>query len=123
MVLTAVLVGCDDANEPAAGTMFKVEVVGQRFNVRVEGDAAIAAMNARLQSGQEGVVHGKLLRGNGGFNSPWGWHLDPTTVTTPDAAFELCDGSPSYVQEELDYYLDSVKFYCPWGAKVVSRAQ
>jgi hypothetical protein len=122
VALAAVLVGCADTNEPGTGTLFTVQVVGQTFKVKVEGDAAVAALNARMQSGLEGVIHGRLVRGNGGFNSPWDWHLDPASVSAPDAAIELCDGSPSFVQEELDYYLASVKFYCPWGAKVVSRA-
>ena len=47
---------------------------------------------------------------------------DPASITTPDFAMELCDGEPSFVQEELDYYLASVKFYCPWGAKVIARS-
>jgi hypothetical protein len=121
--MAALLVGCDDTNEPGAEALFTVEVVGQRFNVRAQGETAIAALNARFQSAQEGVIHGRLMRGNGGFNSPWGWHLDPASITTPDLAVELCDGTPSYVEEELDYYMASVKFYCPWGAKVVSRIQ
>ena len=101
--------------------MFTVEVAGQRFKVKAEGAIAVAALNQRLQAGTEGVIHGRLVRGNGGFNSPWGWHLEPGTITAPDLAMELCDGEPSFVESELDYYLDSVKFYCPWGAKVVAR--
>jgi hypothetical protein len=120
--LAALLVACDNTgSEPEVQAVYTVEVVGQRFKIKVQGEAAIAALDARLQSGQEGVIHGRLLRGHGGFNSPWGWHLDPSSITTPDLAMEVCDGEPSFVQEELEYYLDNVKFYCPWGARVVSR--
>jgi hypothetical protein len=121
-LLAVLFLGCDSSSsEPEPQALFTVEVVGQTFKVKAHGEAAIAALEARRQSGQEGVIHGRLVRGDGGFNGPWGWHLDPASVTAPDAAIELCDGEPSFVQQELDYYLESVKFYCPWGAKVVAR--
>jgi hypothetical protein len=120
--LAVALVACDDTNvEPDEAAVFTVEVAGQRFKVKAEGENAVAALNQRMQAGTEGVIHGKLVRGNGGFNSPWSWHLDPSSITAPDLAMELCDGEPDFVESELDYYLDSVKFYCPWGAKVVAR--
>ena len=120
--LAALLAGCDNTgSEPGDAAVFTVEVAGDRFKIKAEGAAAIAALDVRMQAGTEGVIHGRLVRGSGGFNSPWGWHLDPASITTPDVAMELCDGEPSFVQEELDYYLDSVKFYCPWGARVVGR--
>ena len=122
--LAALLIACDDSgSEPEDTAVFTVSAAGEQFKVKAEGASAIAALEARLQSGQEGVIHGKLVRGSGGFNSPWGWHLDPGSITALDVAMELCDGEPSFVQEELEYYLASVKFYCPWGAKVIARNQ
>jgi hypothetical protein len=32
---------------------------------------------------------GRLVIGNGGFNSPWSWHLDPDHVTMAEFAIEL----------------------------------
>jgi len=32
---------------------------------------------------------------------------------------ELCDGMPGFVESELDYWLDTVKSYCPWSAKLI----
>ena len=34
---------------------------------------------------------------------------------------ELCDGRPSFVEDDLDYWLDTVKQYCPWGVEVAAR--
>ena len=118
----AALVGCDDSStdiEPTA--VFTVEVSGEQFKVKAEGEAAIAALEARRVSGQTGVISGKLVRGDGGFNAQWGWHLEPESVHAPDMAIELCDGRPSMVQADIDYWLASVKSFCPWGAKVVAR--
>ena len=118
--LAAAMLGCSESTAPVTA-LFTVEVSGEQFKAQVEGDAAIAAMQARLQSGRTGVISGTLVRGNGGFNTGWGWHLEPTTVTTPDLAMELCDGRPSFVQNDLDYWMSSVKQFCPWGARVVAR--
>ena len=62
---------------------------------------------------------GKLVRGDGGFNQPWSWHLDPTSVRMAEISIELCDGLPSFVEGDLDYWLGTVKTYCPWSSKVM----
>lgn len=113
---------CDD--EPTSLDevgRFRVEVSGEDFVVQVETDAQVQELEARLQSGQRGVINGTIQSGDGGFNPPWGWHLVPSTVHTADFAIELCDGRPSLVQQDLTYWLETVKQYCPWGAKVVER--
>ena len=62
---------------------------------------------------------GPLLRG-AAFGNPWDWHLDPDNVRMAELTVELCDGLPSHVQEGLNYWVDEVKFYCPWAAVIVS---
>jgi hypothetical protein len=64
-------------------------------------------------------VTGKLARGDGGFNQPWGWHLEPATVRMAEVSIELCDGRPSMVQEGLEYWLGTVGTFCPWGSRVI----
>lgn len=114
--------GCDDdVTAPEAGARFRIEVSGERFVVEVETDAQVQELEARRQSGAVGVIIGGLLAGDGGFNAPWGWHMDPATVHTADMAIELCDGRPSMVEADLAYWLGTVGQFCPWGAKVVER--
>jgi hypothetical protein len=100
---------------------FTIEVSGERFEVEVETEAQIEQLEERLDTGEEGVVSGTLLPGDGGYNGPWHWRLDPSSVHTADMAIELCDGRPSFVEADLDYWLDDVGQFCPWGAKVVER--
>src|SRR5262245_21903973 len=121
LLLGATAACSDDPADPADTATFTVEVSGEQFKVKVQGEPAIVAMQGRLMTGQTGVISGKLVRGDGGFNNSWGWHMDPTTVTAPDLAIELCDGRPSMVQSDLNYWVDTVKQYCPWGAKVVAQ--
>lgn len=118
MILAA---ACSTPTEPdtAFVAQFDIEVSTEIFTVRVATMAQAEGLRARLRSGNRGVVTGRLLAGDGGFNSAWGWHLDPQTVEAPDLAIELCDGRPSMVEADKSYWFGSVKQFCPWGAKVV----
>ena len=73
-----------------------------------------------MQSGTAGVIMGRVAAGDGGFNSPWSWHLVPSSIQVPDATIELCDGTPSYLEAHRDEWISTVGNYCPWGAKVAS---
>lgn len=122
--LGALAAGCgDDPTMPEAEAVFELRVVDETFRVGVNDPVQIDSFAARLASGAEGNLNGELRAGHGGFNSPWSWHLDPETVEVADATIELCDGKPSMVEDDLDYWLGTVKRYCPWGAKVVARVR
>lgn len=117
----ALLAGCESS--PSAQEddrdAFLVEVVGEQFYVRATNPEAVAALRARQQSGEVSVVLGEVKQGDGGFNAPWSWHLDPATVEVADAAMELCDGRPSMVQQNVGKWIAEARVYCPWSAKVV----
>lgn len=120
-----VLGGCDandsDAPEPLA--VFEVEVAGQEsFRLALHDSTQIATAEQRLASGYAGIVQGTLDRGDGGFNAPYSWHLKPETVTFPDQTIEVCSGRPlSDIEADLDYWIDTIGTYCPWGARIVRR--
>lgn len=92
----------------------------ETFRVRINDPIVAAEAAARLGKGTGRVLTGRLLRGDGGFNAPWGWHLDPSAVAFADATIELCDGCPSHLQENLDYWIDTVRHFCPWSAEVIA---
>lgn len=117
------LAGYDGATAPGTNAAFAIAVSGERFVVEVATAAQAQELDAHLASGTEGVINGELLEGDGGYNQPWSWHMDPTTVHTADASIELCDGRPSLIEPELDYWLDTVGRFCPWGAKVVEHVR
>ncbi len=118
---SAVLACSTPTESEAPHASFLVDVSGETFRVHVATDAQAAAFRARLQSGTRGVISGALLQGSGGFNTPWRWHLDPESVHVADVAIELCDGRPTLIEADLNYWLASVRQYCPWGAKVVAE--
>ncbi len=102
------------------GATYVVQVGSEQFAVRVADQATAAKLDARMQSGREGVILGRVAMGDGGFNAPWIWHLVPSSITVADFAIELCDGTPSYVEAHRDEWISSVRDYCPWSAKVVA---
>lgn len=103
---------------------FTVEVAGgERFTVRVTDKETIRQMTDSLKGGSNNNtamhVTGRLARGDGGFNQPWSWHLVPSSVRMAEVSIELCDGRPSMVEEDLDYWLGTVGTFCPWSSKVI----
>jgi len=121
--LLAAACGGAVADVPAGIATFTVQVGADQFAVRVVDQAAYDRLSARLQSGKEGVILGRVAIGNGGFNGRWSWHLVPSTIEVPDVSIELCDGTPSYVEAHRDEWIRDVRNYCPWGAKVIAVHQ
>lgn len=116
----ALLAGCGGSStETEPEGTFLVEVQGERFRVRATEPAVAANLRARHRSGEVNVVLGEVRQGDGGFNAPWSWHLDPATVQVPDAAMELCDARPSTVQRDVAKWIAEVGIFCPWSARVV----
>lgn len=126
LILVA-LTACDSNDStptfPDGLVVFDVEVADQEtFRIALSSDAAIAEAEQALASGRVGVIIGDLAEGDGGFNASYTWHMIPETVSFVDLAIEVCDGRPrSDVEGDLDYWLNTIGNYCPWGAKVVRR--
>lgn len=95
------------------------DVQGEQFRVRIENEATIEQVRALGRGeGTASIPNGRLLRGSDG-NEPWSWHLDPQDIEMTEVAIELCDGTPSLVEADLDYWVDTVQRFCPWTAKLV----
>jgi hypothetical protein len=112
--------GNDPTRNTPVGATYVVAVGNEQFAVRVSDAATAAKLDARMQSGNAGVVLGRVATGNGGFNAPWSWHLVPSTIAVADVAIEVCDGTPSYLEAHRDEWIRTVRDYCPWSAKVVA---
>jgi hypothetical protein len=111
------LLGCS-GTEPSPGEAeFLVSVVGETFVMRVRDAETIRLAREGLRGRSSAFPAGPLRRGDGGFNAPWSWHLDPAEVRLVEAAIEICDGRPSYVETHLSDYPS----YCPWGARIVGE--
>lgn len=118
--------GCGESpSESDPGVVYEVSVEGNQsietFRIRLEDPQLISEAEQLLTSGQRRNVSGTLQRGDGGFNAPYPWHMTPATVGFPEATIELCDGRPSEIAKDLDYWMNTVKQYCPWGSWISHR--
>jgi hypothetical protein len=118
LVVAGLAVGsCSGTRPSAIDAHFVVSVAGETFVMRVE-DAETIRLARENRAGRNALFPiGPLRRGDGGFNAPWSWHLDPAEVRMAEVAIEVCDGRPSYVESHLGDY----PMYCPWGARVVGE--
>jgi hypothetical protein len=108
------LPACSTDPDPAFAE-FVVDVDSETFVARVSDPDTITRFRDALAGGTSGFPAGPLRSGNGEFNAPWTWHLDPEEVRLVEAAIEVCDGRPSYVEAHQSDF----PTYCPWGARVV----
>jgi pimeloyl-ACP methyl ester carboxylesterase len=120
-VIQAILKVVEMAGSPSE--TFVVDVVGERFSVSATDPETRRLMVENYEGKNSMHVTGKLARGDGGFNSPWPWHLEPDSVRMAEVSIELCDGRPSLIEEDLDYWIDTVGTYCPWSSRLVEVPQ
>lgn len=113
LVATAFLAGCAPAGNPVA----TFQVVGETYRIELATPELVAHAEALL-AGKEvaSIPLGRVVRGDSGPNAPWSWHIDPATLEFADLTIEVCDGLPSFVEDEIVTSPD----YCPWGAEIVS---
>lgn len=104
------------------GALATFEVENERFKAWVTNPKTIQDL-IDLKQGKSAasIPNGRMLKGSGdaNHNAPYNWHLDPQDIQMAESTIEVCDGRPSYVQEHVDEFVDVVKRYCPWGAKLV----
>ena len=103
--------------------MFRVAVDTETFHILLQDPERIAEAEAILADGVQKLVAGRVRRGDGGFNQPWTWHLEPQSVGFPEVCAEIYDGRSSHVEGDVDHWVDELMFYCPWGSHLVARVR
>ncbi len=104
------------------GALATFAVAGERFRAWVTSPATIWELH-ELAAGRSAanIPIGTLRRGPGraAHNGPFSWHLDPRDTAQAEMTIELCDARPSYVEDHRDEFVEEVRAYCPWGARLV----
>jgi hypothetical protein len=127
LVLGGLLSACQPRPSAPAqltgGVLATFDVEGEEFQVWVTNPESIQQL-FDLQAGTSSanIPNGRILRGPGeaDHNTPWSWHLDPQDIEMAEITIELCDGMPSFVEENLDEFVNTVERYCPWAANLTS---
>jgi hypothetical protein len=122
VALVAVLMTCSDATDPAASTrfVFRDPATNSVVQLRISNGEGLEQAEALLQSGAAMWALGTPRRGDGGFNAPFTWHIDPATVTFAEVTIEACQVSSTMIADDLDYWINFGQV-CIWGV-VESRA-
>lgn len=66
-------------------------------------------------------INGSIERGEVEYNNNWSWHFVENQWDLVEISTEVCDGRPSFVEEELNYWVDQVGRFCPWSSRVVEE--
>lgn len=132
MLISATLLGCGGGTlesnpvveeSPPPSAVFEFRLHGRNasesFRVETASPEVIEQMKAQLmlpQAERNLFAIGGIMAGDGGVNAPWGWHFSNARLA--EMSIELCDGIPSMVQDDLQYWLNTVKSFCPWTSYV-----
>jgi len=93
------------------------QVVDETYKIELATPELVAHAEALLAGENVSAIpNGVVVRDDPGPNAPWSWHIDPATLDFADMTIEVCDGLPSYVEDEI---VTSDR-YCPWSAKVIA---
>jgi hypothetical protein len=103
------------------GVLAIFAVEEERFAIFVTNhetcDQIIALRDGRSSAS---IPVGRVRRGSVSYNSPWSWHIDSEDVIMTEAAIEVCDARPSYIEANLEQWIEKVVRFCPWSARLVS---
>ena len=104
----------------SGGILVTFDVNGEMYRIFIKNEETIEQVFA-VQRGesQATIPSGKLSKGSVWYNGPWSWHIDSEDIHMADVTMELCDGIPSHVEADLDYWVNAVGRFCPWNATIV----
>jgi hypothetical protein len=113
VVVVALTVSTAGQRHPVA----TFQVVDEQYRIELATPELVAHAEALL-AGEDvaRIPLGTVVRGETSVNTGWSWHIDPATLEFADVTIEVCDGLPSYVEDEIVTSPD----YCPWSAEIVS---
>lgn len=93
-----------------------------RFGVFVTTADEIEQMRAEAAAEDKTlIVSGKVRGWRAGYNPDWRFVMDPRTIVLGEVFIEVCDGSPWYVQRNLDEWKG--QRWCPWSSYVLKQGR
>ena len=117
VALSAVLTfgSCSDATDPdRASFVFRDPGSNSVVRLEITNPTGLEQAEDLLASGAAQWALGTPRRGNGGFNAPYSWHLDPASITFAEVTIEACQVAASAVADDLDYWIGFGQV-CIWG--------
>lgn len=129
MAVTILFAGCNsETNRTAPPDQVTIVFAirgtdNQQFTARTADTDVITSVRAQLalpEDQRAQFPNGPIARGSG-QNKQWSWYFVPDEWSLTKMSIELCDGTPQMVEDNLDYWIDTVGQFCPWGAYVLEE--
>jgi hypothetical protein len=106
---------CSDSTDPTrAQFTFRDPLTQDVVRLEIANPPGLDQGEDLLRSGVAMWAMGTPKRGDGGFNAPWTWHIDPASVTFAEVTIEACQTAASAIDDDLDYWIDFGQV-CIWG--------
>lgn len=124
MLLSACGTGNDDDGTHYYGFTHEDDDIEYSFVAKTSNQEVIAKVEQELQKPfdeRRMHINGTIERGTKDYNDNWSWHFVENQWGLAEISTEVCDGRPSFVEEELDYWVDQVGRFCPWSSRVVAE--
>lgn len=109
----------DDEDALQGGLLATFTVEGEAFKIWITNPQTIQQiLDLRDGKSQANIPNGPLRAGPGpnAHNEPWSWHLDPHATEMAENTIEVCSARPSFVEADLDEWINVVGQFCPWSA-------
>jgi hypothetical protein len=104
----------------SGGILVTFFVEGEEYKIFVENKETIEDIFAvERGESQATIPSGKIIGEPVFYNAPWSWHIDPMDIQMAEFTIEVCSGLPSHVENDLDYWVNTVGRFCPWSAEIV----
>ena len=121
-VVAVVVIGCGSGGDAASPSLSASPVVvtfevagGEQFKALLTDPADIAVATRLLARDPDAPsIPNGLVVHETGVNDGYSWSLDPDDIEFVDVTMEVCDGTPSDVEQGLV----TSERYCPWSAIV-----
>jgi hypothetical protein len=110
------------SKEPSlsGGILATFKVIDEQYSIFITNKETIEQVFA-LQRGESNarIPNGRVIKGAVFYNEPWTWHIDSEDVSMAEMTIEIGDGRPSLVESDVDYWVNTVKYYGPWSAELL----
>lgn len=114
-VCVLAFIRCSDATDPGGATfVFRDPATITVVRLAITNPDGLNQADTLLGNGAARWALGTPRRGNGGFNAPYSWHLDPASITFAEVTIEACQTAASAIDDDLDYWIRFGQV-CLWG--------
>lgn len=112
------------ASESAAYFEFDSPPDPGRVVIKLTDPALIQRARDILSGSETAETHvmGRIIKRPVPYNPQWSYHLNPDTIRFFSLAIEVCDATPTYVEDHLDEVGGAFLpggFWCPWGSRLL----